>query len=53
VNEKATERKAILAATVVCGCGIIRPTSSLPLTPGTRLGAYEVIAPIGSGGMDI
>ena len=25
--------------------------SNLPLTPGTRLGVYEVIAPIGEGGM--
>ena len=23
----------------------------MPLTPGTRLGAYEIVAPVGSGGM--
>ena len=23
----------------------------MPLTPGTRLGIYEVVAPLGSGGM--
>ena len=32
---------------------LVRPynPSTLALTPGTRLGVYEVIAPIGEGGM--
>jgi len=25
----------------------------MPLTPGTRLGAYEIVALLGAGGMDI
>ena len=24
---------------------------ALPLTPGTRLGSYEIVAPLGAGGM--
>src|SRR5262245_5978169 len=28
-----------------------RPSQSMPLGPGTRLGPYEIVAPIGSGGM--
>src|SRR5262252_3635177 len=30
---------------------IIRPDSALPLSPGTRLGPYEVAVQIGAGGM--
>src|SRR5262245_47994665 len=41
---------ALLGWTRVPAPGIIR-TVAMTLTPGTRLGPFEVIAPIGKGGM--
>jgi len=34
------------------GCGIIGVTS-MPLAPGTRLGAHEILSAIGAGGMGL
>jgi len=35
-----------------CGCGIIGRVTSMPLAPGTRLGAYEIRSLIGRVGTD-
>src|SRR5208283_4368063 len=34
-----------------CPCFMYNPVSSMVLTPGVKLGPYEVLAPLGSGGM--
>ena len=36
--------------TVICSC-ILNAAKAMSLTAGTRLGPYEILAPIGAGGM--
>src|SRR6266568_280831 len=34
-----------------CGRHLIRSALRVPLVPGTKLGAYEIVSPLGEGGM--
>ncbi|MDE3164508.1 MAG: serine/threonine-protein kinase [Acidobacteriota bacterium] len=45
-RRRSAERPATVAR---CGCILCR--AAMPLSTGTRLGPYEIIAPIGAGGM--
>src|SRR6478752_6754555 len=51
VRSRSAPPKSLNPCSPRCAECVVYSVRSVPITPGTRLGPYEVIAPLGAGGM--